>query len=79
MNLEEILQTVLPSFHKLGRDGSYVPLQMQSNESVNNFDFLGKQELQEILEEEGFAEVVCHFCNEAYRFEEEDLKTDDWI
>ena len=36
-----------------------------------NLISLGKTELQEILEDEGFAEVVCHFCNEAYRMKED--------
>ncbi|WP_028595178.1 Hsp33 family molecular chaperone HslO [Paenibacillus assamensis] len=36
---------------------------------------LGKQELNELIEEEGQAEVVCHFCNEAYQFNKEDLTT----
>ena len=35
---------------------------------------IGKQELQLILEEDGEAEVKCHFCNEAYHFSDEQLK-----
>lgn len=34
---------------------------------------LGKDELQSILEEDGQAELVCHFCGEKYQFEKEDL------
>jgi molecular chaperone Hsp33 len=35
---------------------------------------IGKQELELILEEDGEAEVKCHFCNEPYHFSEEQLK-----
>lgn len=35
---------------------------------------LGYDEIQAIIEEQGVAEVVCHFCNEAYQFEREDLE-----
>ncbi|XEC94960.1 Hsp33 family molecular chaperone HslO [Paenibacillus tarimensis] len=30
---------------------------------------MGEEELRQIIEEDGQAEVVCHFCNEVYRFE----------
>lgn len=30
---------------------------------------LGADQLNEIIEEDGKAEIVCHFCNEAYTFE----------
>lgn len=35
---------------------------------------LGKQELERLIEEDGQAEVICHFCNEAYAFGREDLQ-----
>jgi len=34
---------------------------------------LGEEELQSLGEEQGGAEVRCHYCNEAYRFTKEDL------
>lgn len=34
---------------------------------------LGEHELQQIIEEDGKAEVVCQFCNEAYTFERAQL------
>ncbi|CAM3658485.1 MULTISPECIES: Hsp33 family molecular chaperone HslO [Saccharibacillus] len=36
---------------------------------------LGSEEIQAIIDEQGVAEVVCHFCNEAYQFEREDLQS----
>ncbi len=35
---------------------------------------LGKKELTEMLEEDGKANIVCHFCNEEYEFTKEDLQ-----
>jgi molecular chaperone Hsp33 len=35
---------------------------------------LGKSELEAIVQEDGKAEVVCHFCNEPYIFEGEQLQ-----
>lgn len=35
---------------------------------------LGASEIRSILEEEKQAELVCHFCNEKYHFEEEHLQ-----
>lgn len=35
---------------------------------------LGKEEIKSIIEEEGQAEVVCHFCNSKYQFSKEDLE-----
>ncbi len=35
---------------------------------------LGKQELTDLLEEQGHAELVCHFCSERYWFDNEQLR-----
>src|SRR5699024_871286 len=34
---------------------------------------IGKEELYNIIEEDGQAEIVCHFCNEKYQFSKDDL------
>lgn len=34
---------------------------------------LGKNELDRIIEEDGKAEIVCHFCNKKYTFSKEEL------
>ncbi|OPJ56426.1 Hsp33 family molecular chaperone HslO [Alkalithermobacter paradoxus] len=36
---------------------------------------LGKNTLNEILEQDKKAEISCHFCNEKYEFDEENIKT----
>lgn len=35
---------------------------------------LGKKQLEEILEKDRKADVVCHFCNKKYHFSEDELK-----
>lgn len=35
---------------------------------------VGKKELQDIIEKEGKAELVCHFCNKKYEFTKEELE-----
>ncbi len=35
---------------------------------------IGKDELQDIIEKEGKAELVCHFCNKKYNFTKQELE-----
>ena len=35
---------------------------------------IGKEELEDIIEKEGKAELVCHFCNKKYQFNKQDLE-----
>ena len=35
---------------------------------------IGKEELNDIIEKEGKAELVCHFCNKKYQFDKQDLE-----
>ncbi|MGG1550402.1 Hsp33 family molecular chaperone HslO [Paenibacillus ferrarius] len=74
LTLEQILQTVLPSFRKLDEMGVRFQCKCSRERVETTLISLGKQELQEMLDEEGSAEVVCHFCNEAYQFDEKDLQ-----
>lgn len=36
---------------------------------------LGKKEIQDIIQEQGRAEVQCHFCNKKYVFDKKELET----
>ncbi|BFT68783.1 Hsp33 family molecular chaperone HslO [Paenibacillus sp. P36] len=74
LTLEGILQTVLPSFQTLDQMDVMFRCKCSRERIESTLISLGKAELQEILDDEGFAEVVCHFCNEAYRFDEEELQ-----
>ena len=35
---------------------------------------LGKKEIESIIEEQGEAEIVCQFCNKAYKYTKDDLE-----
>ncbi len=35
---------------------------------------IGKDEIEDIIEKDGKAEIVCHFCNKKYEFSKEDLE-----
>ena len=35
---------------------------------------LGKKEISDIIDEQGEAEIVCHFCNNAYKFDKNQLE-----
>lgn len=36
---------------------------------------IGKEELNQIIEEDKKAEIICHFCNKKYEFNKEELKS----
>ena len=36
---------------------------------------LGREELQKIIEEDGQAELSCHFCNSKYSFAKAELES----
>lgn len=40
----------------------------------SNLITIGKDEIKKIIEEDGKAELVCHFCNKRYIFDENELK-----
>ena len=35
---------------------------------------IGKEELEDIIEKDGKAELSCHFCNKKYQFTKEELE-----
>ena len=35
---------------------------------------IGKKDLQEIIDEDGKAEIVCHFCRTKYQFDKDQLQ-----
>ena len=41
---------------------------------ANALASIGKKELKNIIEEDGKAELVCHFCNKKYQFNKEELE-----
>ncbi|SDE54387.1 molecular chaperone Hsp33 [Paenibacillus sp. UNCCL117] len=73
-SLESILQGLLPDVQVLERQED-VRFQCKcSRERVEQtLISLGRSELEQLLAEDGQAEVSCHFCNETYKFAGEDL------
>jgi molecular chaperone Hsp33 len=72
---EEMLEKIFPGrLSLIGR----LPLRFScfcSHERVESvLRSLGAEELQSMLDEDGEAEVVCHFCNEKYHFNRDDLE-----
>ena len=41
---------------------------------ANALASIGKKELEDIIKEDGRAELVCHFCNKRYQFNKEELE-----
>jgi molecular chaperone Hsp33 len=73
---EEVLGRIFPAGHEiLDRYpiGFTCPCSRQRFEAA--IVTLGSREIERIIEEEenGFTEVVCHFCNEAYHFSPEEM------
>ncbi|MBY9082543.1 Hsp33 family molecular chaperone HslO [Paenibacillus sp. HN-1] len=71
---EDMLRRILPDTEVL--DEMEIRFQCHcSRERVEQtLVSLGKYELEQMIEEDGQAEVVCHFCNEAYTFNKEELQ-----
>jgi len=72
---EEILKEIFGEFEVEILNRTFV--QYKCNCSVEKVESilisLGNEELKDIIEEDGKAEVVCHFCNTKYYFSKEDL------
>ncbi|MDF2963906.1 MAG: heat-shock protein Hsp33 [Paenibacillus sp.] len=75
MDLEDILHRVLPEVQVLGEAEAAFRCKCSRERVEQTLISLGRDEIEQLLKEDEKAEVICHFCNEAYRFGEEDLKS----
>ncbi|MFH5186682.1 Hsp33 family molecular chaperone HslO [Paenibacillus sp. TAB 01] len=75
LNMEQILSHVLPDVEVLDEMEVHFRCKCSRERVEQTLISLGRSELEQILEDDGRAELVCHFCNERYLFEEEDLRT----
>lgn len=41
---------------------------------TNALRSIGKNELENIIKEDGKAEIICHFCNKKYNFDKKELE-----
>ena len=72
---EEVLELLLGDFELKLLDKSPLKFECDCNrERLERVVLgLGKEELQDIIETEGKAELVCHYCNTKYNFNKEQL------
>lgn len=77
LSLEEIAKRITGDKNvKIVQDNIYPVYKCDcSKESMaKGLATIGKEELQDIIEKDGKAELVCHFCNKKYTFSKEELE-----
>lgn len=72
--LEEILSSILEDVHLLETTDVYFRCKCSRERVEQTLMSLGREELAAIREEDGKAEVVCQFCNEAYQFSDKEIE-----
>lgn len=75
LDLEQILQRIVPGVEVLEEMDVHFRCKCSRERVEQTLISLGREELELILEEDGQSEIICHFCNERYLFDEADLKT----
>ncbi|NEU28371.1 Hsp33 family molecular chaperone HslO [Paenibacillus polymyxa] len=74
LELEEMLRWMLPDVRVLDEMDIHFQCECSRERVEKTLISLGESELKQLIEEEGQAEVVCHFCNEAYQFNKDELQ-----
>ncbi|RKN65770.1 Hsp33 family molecular chaperone HslO [Paenibacillus ginsengarvi] len=72
-DMEQILKQIDESVEVLERSDIRFQCKCSRERIEKTLISLGKDELEKIMNEDGKAEVVCHFCNETYAYNREDL------
>ncbi|MDP1512958.1 Hsp33 family molecular chaperone HslO [Paenibacillus sp. CMAA1739] len=75
LELEEMLRWMLPDVRVLDEMDIHFQCECSRERVEKTLISLGESELKQLIEEEGQAEVVCHFCNEAYQFNKDELQS----
>ena len=72
---EEIMETLFHEFEMEVLDKIYVKYKCECNrERIEKVLLsLGEKDIKNMIEEDGKAEIVCHFCNTKYNFSKDDL------
>lgn len=73
---EDIMHKILPEFDMQVLDKMEVRYKCDCSRArlEGVIKSIGNDEIKAIIEEDGKAEVVCHFCNTKYQFTKEDLE-----
>lgn len=76
MTPEEILEEILGDmdYRVMARKDVQFKCKCSRDRSYELIAGLGKDEIEETLEQEGKLEVRCHFCNQKYTFERDDVE-----
>ncbi|AET58322.1 Hsp33 family molecular chaperone HslO [Paenibacillus terrae] len=74
LELDEMLRWMLPDVRILDEMDIHFQCECSRERVEKTLISLGESELEQLIEEEGQAEVVCHFCNEAYQFNKGELQ-----
>lgn len=72
---EEIMEELFGQFEMEILDKIYIEYKCSCHrEKIEGILLsLGKKDINDIIEEDGQAEIVCHFCNKKYQFTKDDL------
>lgn len=75
LSSEEIMEELFGEFEMEVLEKSYIEYRCdcERDKIEEVLVSLGEGEIRDIIEEDGQAEVVCHFCNTKYKFSKEDL------
>ncbi|MFD0677128.1 MULTISPECIES: Hsp33 family molecular chaperone HslO [unclassified Paenibacillus] len=74
LDLEHILHKILPEVQVLGESEVEFRCKCSKERVEQTLVSLGRAEIEQLLNEDEKVEVICHFCNEAYQFEKDDLR-----
>ncbi|WP_258298013.1 Hsp33 family molecular chaperone HslO [Paenibacillus peoriae] len=74
LELDEMLRWMLPDVRILDELDIHFQCECSRERVEKTLISLGESELEQLIEEDGQAEVVCHFCNEAYQFNKDELQ-----
>jgi len=76
MKPEELLEEILGDmdYRIMARKDVKFKCRCSREKSYELIAGLGKEEIEETLEQEGSLEVRCHFCSQKYKFDEDEVK-----
>ncbi|WP_106769525.1 Hsp33 family molecular chaperone HslO [Paenibacillus faecalis] len=75
LELEDILRRILPDVSILEESEVHFHCDCSYDRVERALISMGQEELEQMIQEDGQAEVTCHFCNEVYKFNEDELKS----